>query len=333
MDYHEGKEFNLTICNIELPRALLDILGDALQQTHFHVLQFVFNNLGEEGWGTSSFDFVVKCIQSNPRLNTFVWRSNNFPRSSEMDHLYTAINNNSSLRTISLGDCVMYNHASLSDILRKLKSKNLEKLFLYRNGLSNFGPTDMHDFLAANPALKRLSVDSNPINDQDVRYIADALKQNTSLRLLSIMGVIPELDGLYSTIFNDSSMNAVHVSNHYCYIRASVSWNPFDIFNRYQCPILNMRKKIFYLLSKRHRSWDNAYRFDSEGIGIKHLPNILALLKPYSEHGHHLPEANSIANGGREDIEVEPLSIAYEIMRSWRMPELYNLSDKIDASD
>eukprot|EP00956_Cyclotella_meneghiniana_P007318 scaffold9954_cov24-Cyclotella_meneghiniana.AAC.1 len=250
-----------------------------------------------------------------------------------MDHLYTAINNNASLRTISLGDCVMYNHASLSDILRKLKSKNLEKLYLYRNGLSNFGPTDMHDFLAANPALKVLSIHSNPINDEDVSYIADALKQNISLRLLSITDVIPELDGLYSTIFNDSSMNAVHASNHYCYIRTSGSSDSYGMFNWYKCPILNMRKKIFYLLSKRHRSWDNAYRFDSEGIGIKHLPNILALLKPYSEHGHHLPEAYSLANRSGEDIEVEPLSIAYEIMRSWRMPELYNLTDKMDASD
>eukprot|EP00956_Cyclotella_meneghiniana_P011712 scaffold16494_cov83-Cyclotella_meneghiniana.AAC.1 len=335
IDYHEGKVFNLTIDGIDLPRAVLDILGDALQQTHFHELQFAFNNPDEQGWGMRSLDFAVKCIQSNPRLNRFIWRSNNFfTRSSEMDHLYTAINSNASLKAITLGDCVHSDDASLSDILRKLKSKTLETLFLYGNDLSNFGPTDMSDFLAANPALKKLSVDSNPINDQDVAYIADALNQNTSLRLLSSIGVTPELDDLYSTIFNDSSMNAVHASNHYCYIRASlVSWNPFDIFNRYKCPILNMRKKIFYLLSKRHRSWDNAYCFDSEGIGIKHLPNILALLKPYSEHGHHLPEAYSLPNGGREDIEVEPLSIAYEIMRSWRMPELYNLSDKMDASD
>eukprot|EP00956_Cyclotella_meneghiniana_P007319 scaffold9954_cov24-Cyclotella_meneghiniana.AAC.2 len=64
MDYHERKEFNLTICNIELPRALLDILGDALQQTHFHVLQFVFNNLGEEGWGTSSFDLLSNAFKA-----------------------------------------------------------------------------------------------------------------------------------------------------------------------------------------------------------------------------------------------------------------------------
>eukprot|EP00956_Cyclotella_meneghiniana_P015155 scaffold22996_cov59-Cyclotella_meneghiniana.AAC.2 len=338
IDYHEGKEFYLTFDSIGLPGAVLDILGDALQQTHFHKLQFAWNN--QEYWGRSNFDFVVKCIQSNPRLNRFHWSSNPFGGTSEIERLYTAINSHPSLRSMVLGDCVHYNDASLSDILRKLKSKTLEALFLFQNALSNFGPTDMSDFLAANPALKMLSIDSTPINDEDVACIAYALEQNTSLRLLSVVGVTPKLDDLYSTIFSDYSMNAVHTSNHYCYIRTSdSSGSPFDMFNRYKCPIFNMRKKIFYLLSERHRSWDNAHCFDSEGIGIKHLPNILALLKPYAEH--HLSDAMDIepyteyylANGGREDIEVEPLSIAYEIMRSWRMPELYNLSYKLDASD
>ena len=80
----------------------------------------------------------------------------------------------------------------------------------------------------------------------------------------------------------------------------------------------NRRKKIYTLLSKRNRHRENASFFDLDGIEIKHIPQILSLLKTFSEH--------SIATGGiREDDEVKPLSIAYEIMRDWRMPELYYL--------
>ena len=72
-------------------------------------------------------------------------------------------------------------------------------------------------------------------------------------------------------------------------------------------------------MSTRNRRRVNAPFFEQDGIGIKHIPQILSLLKTFSEH--------SIKTGGREeedDDEVNPLSIAYEIMRDWRMPELYN---------
>ena len=80
----------------------------------------------------------------------------------------------------------------------------------------------------------------------------------------------------------------------------------------------NRRKKIYTLLSKRNRRRENASFFEQDGIGIKHIPQILSLLKPFSEHyGQTLWR--------QEEDEVKPLSIAYEIMRDWRMPELYYL--------
>eukprot|EP00956_Cyclotella_meneghiniana_P011582 scaffold16276_cov49-Cyclotella_meneghiniana.AAC.2 len=67
------------------------------------------------------------------------------------------------------------------------------------------------------------------------------------------------------------------------------------------------------------------------------MPQILALLKPFSEHylgnyddkeddevdsedGKEDDEVDS--KDDKEDDEVEPLSIAYEILRDWKMPEL-----------
>ena len=73
----------------------------------------------------------------------------------------------------------------------------------------------------------------------------------------------------------------------------------------------------------RNTKRENAAFFELDGIGIKHIPQILSLLKPFSEHHSH------DENGRQEKIEVNPLSVTYEIMRDWRMPELYNL-DRMD---
>ena len=85
----------------------------------------------------------------------------------------------------------------------------------------------------------------------------------------------------------------------------------------------NRRKKIYHILSTRNRNRENAAYFESDDIGIMHMPRILALLEPFSEH--HLDDKE-----GKEDDEVEPLSIAYEIMRDWKMPELYNYLDVME---
>ena len=43
------------------------------------------------------------------------------------------------------------------------------------------------------------------------------------------------------------------------------------------------------------------------------------MLKLFSEH--YLHDENRM----QEESEVNPLSIAFELMRDWKMPELYNL--------
>ena len=327
LDYRKADGFNLKIDDIGLPSSFLDMLGDALQQTHCNSLEFSsIDAVWEHVW--SGCNFVIKCIQSNPTLQTLDWDSNSFREYSDnMDILYTTINNYPSLHHLSFCDCSRAYRTALSDIFRKLTSKSLRTLFLAGNHLSNLRPTDMSRFLAANPRLKRLDLSRNPLGRQDIIYISDALKHNTNLRRLDIKNMDVELGNLSFVIFDDSSMNAAYTTNHYCKIETTDSSDSY-MFNRYNDPKLNMRKKIYYVLSKRHQSRENASCFDSEGIDIKHLPNILAILKPYSDH--HL-EAD-IFTRKQESIEVVPLSIVYEIMRGWRMPELYNFVDKMDTS-
>eukprot|EP00956_Cyclotella_meneghiniana_P039790 scaffold179441_cov26-Cyclotella_meneghiniana.AAC.1 len=186
----------------------------------------------------------------------------------------------------------------------------------------------MSEFLLSNPSLDELYLSDNPFNEQDIVYIADALRHNTTLCRLDFRFRDPptNLYLLESAIFDSTSLNAAYYSNHHCrlYLDGYDRMTSIDYkFNTYREPKLNRQKKIYTLLSKRNRCRENASFFEQDGIGIKYIPQILSLLKPFSEHHlHHY-------DGIRGEDEVKPLSIAYEIMRDWRMPELYNL-DQMD---
>ena len=97
-----------------------------------------------------------------------------------------------------------------------------------------------------------------------------------------------------------------------------------DKFNKCNDPVKNRRKKIYNILSTRNRRRNNAAYFESDGIKIKHIPQILASLKLLSEH--YLGDEH----GSQHEDEVKPLSIAFEIMRDWKIPELYNNLDQME---
>ena len=69
----------------------------------------------------------------------------------------------------------------------------------------------------------------------------------------------------------------------------------------------------------------NAAHFESDDISIKHIPQILSILKPFSEHALYNEDYDT-----GDEHEVTPLSIAYEILRDWKMPELYSYLDRVD---
>jgi len=120
-------------------------------------------------------------------------------------------------------------------------------------------------------------------------------------------------------------LNAAYHSNHHCnlYLYGVGINSNIRKFNTCDDSAKNRRKKIYNILSTRNRNRENAAYFESHHIGINHIPQILSLLVPFSQH--HLHDIN----GRQEKDEVKPLSIAFEILRDWKMPELYNM-DKMD---
>lgn len=245
------------------------------------------------------------------------------------------MNSNESLQKVILHECGTEGEVFQREILHKLKSKTVKTINLERNNLSNLGPTDMSEFLSSNPSLRELYLPDNPFCEQDIVYISIFLRRSTTLQLLWITrfrNSPNNWDLLESAIFDCSSLNNAHDSNHCTRLRnhhTYVGYNSghnsdIEEFNTCNDPTLNRRKKIYTVLSRRNMSRMNAAHFDSEGISIKQMPQILSLLKPFSEH--HLGDENAIQ--GKD--EVVPLSIAYEVLRDWKMPELYNLDPMVE---
>jgi len=257
------------------------------------------------------------------------WR-NYFENLRDIDVLCAAVNGSNLLQNMTLTNCQI-EEGNLGEIFTKLKSKTLQEINLCENNISNLRATDMHDFLASNLRLYRLELSGNQFNEQDILHVSDALRQNTTLRRMHL-GYVDDLPNnwrlLKSAVFDFTSLNAAFNSNHYCHVIVlRHDKRPIDIckFNSCVDPTLNRRKKIYCILSMRNIAQENVACFESDGIRTQHLPQILSLLKPFSEHYLH------DENGAQDGIEQNPLSITYEIMRNWKMPELYNFELKSDG--
>eukprot|EP00956_Cyclotella_meneghiniana_P010976 scaffold15382_cov104-Cyclotella_meneghiniana.AAC.2 len=303
-----------------LPR---EILETALKYTHFDKLKFYQNNLQGVGY----IEFIANCISSNIRLKYLELNDITFQHTREIDELCVAINTKYTLHSLELADCVCV--GDLHQVFNKLKSKTVKNISLSGRNLSNLRRTDMSVFLLSNPSLRFLKLWSIPFTEEDIVYIADALRSNTTLHKLTVgfnsYPIPSNWHYIGSAIFNCTSLNAVYNSNHHCSIRMTQPQSSIlDKFNKCNDPVKNRRKKIYNILSTRNRRRENAAYFESDGIRIKHIPQILASLKSLSEH--YLGDKR----GSQHVDEVKPLSIAFEIMRDWKIPELYNYLDLME---
>lgn len=63
------------------------------------------------------------------------------------------------------------------------------------NGITTGGSTFIADFLATNPILEQLVLESNRLDDEDAESIAGALKHNTNLRYLVMQAMAYQHQG------------------------------------------------------------------------------------------------------------------------------------------
>jgi len=219
------------------------------------------------------------------------------------------------------------------DILRSILSsgKSFKSIGAGRNNIQTGGGTAISDYLATNPPLTELYLRNNHLNDEDAVLIARALKHNSTLQILGLEeNNITNFgrSALSKALYDTTSLNLMSDCNHTCEISDLSSLGGINLGDDipcnqdYSCTAReNRRCKLYHLLSLRNREESNVRHLNSEFGGededevtLKLVPRVLESVHLYS---------NGTMNGYRPSNTVQPLSIMYEILRGWKMPELY----------
>ena len=133
---------------------------------------------------------------------------------------------------------------------------------------------------------------------------------------------------LARAIYDPTSLNSVSECNHTCWIDGLHKYLPDDGYEMcnnaasYQGapyrPVKQTRaRKIYQLLSKRNKEGSNVQHLNLEfeddddegGLALKIVPKVFEAVHNYSNESNSLP--------------IPPLSIMYEVLRGWKMPELF----------
>ena len=313
---------------VQLTPYAMRLVKEALVGKPFQVLEFINNNLGGGERGGMSVGSILDVVESNKHLRKLEI-ANNQIGNQHIERLCSAVRNHPLLAELKLNLCF---EAGVSDemlaSLLTIDDLKLENLDLCRSVITTVGITLLADFLATNPRLKKLSLSGNNLTDSDAVLIGNALRSNSILRCLILYdNNITEAgkEAFRPVIYEDSTLNAATDSNHTCSVQVGslfdFGWVALKCWNLHEEKQINRGRKIYHLLSSRHKTMSNAKYF--ENIDVKILPNMLASVQKYfSTLECHNEKVRRKGTPGTRRFaktidDVKPLSIVYEVMRKW----------------
>lgn len=307
--------FELSIRNVQLPDSVLDKLSLALKAKEIRTM--MFENISS---GRGGLNFAVDVVQHNPSLKYLGWTNNHFDDESDITQfnvLLRQVTSHPSIEHICLDNC-FEDSARGYEVFCSLLSLyneagNLKCINFNANNIRTEGGSHLAGFIATNPSLEELNLEDNHLDDNDAALVAAALKENTNLRFLILDG--NDLTGigfehLRNATFDSTTLNSIADSNHTC----CVSIDDEPVLNEYADPKTNRAHKIHFLLSNRSLDHTIAQHFDEElgeDASLALVPWVLASVNNYSS------DFNRFQHG------VLAIDIMYEIIRGWKMPELY----------
>ena len=245
-------------------------------------------------------------------MTHFSWTKNSIESVEDANHLVEAVIGHPLIDSIRLHNYFGENVDAYGTLCSLLASnKDFSYIDFASNNIRTGGRTEIPDFLARNPPMECLYLTNNHLDDNDAVMIARALGRNTNLRCLRLgQNDITDIgrDALRNAIFDSLSLNAVAASNHSCQIKGLELGNINDDEEE---PKVNRGRNIFSLLSSRNREGVNVQHFDAEfeDDSLRVVPKVL--------------EAVNVYAGYASAAAVHPLSVMYEVLRSWKMPTLY----------
>ena len=283
---------------------------------HFYLDNNDFANVRE------GIEFVVVVIKGNQKMKTLSWVNNRINNMEDAQQLVEVMVSHPSIDDIRLDSCFGGDGVNGYEVLQSIIAggDSFTSISFSINNIRTGGDTTISDYIARNPPLKELCLESTNLNDEDVVLIARALKHNSNLSDLYLGGNnITEIGftALRNAVYDPTSLNTVSDSNHTCYI-SNVDFGDNALQNFSPSNTNNRARKMYYLLSLRNREGSNVNHLNLEfgdenddEDSIKLVPKVLDSVIHYS----HEQEGNA--------AWVPPLSIMFEVMRSWKMPELY----------
>jgi len=325
-----------TLHSIELPSSVLKLLIPALRGKVNITLTLNNNEFTNPREG---IEFAVQLIKDNTNISEFEFVNNQVSSAENAHCLVEAIISHPSLKHyVRLENCFRdegincYGYDAIKLLFAENKGWN--NIDLENNNIKTGGCTAIPDFIATNPPLKQLILENNNFNDEDATLIARALKHNINLEQIHL-GDNDITDAgakmLFKAVYDTTSLNSAADSNHTCQIVGSFSY--LDVVNTATVCIghrkVNRSRKIYYLLSDRNKmesnvhylnlEFDNNNEDDDISFALKLTPQVLqSIYNLYSSHRNH--ESYS----PKDKVSVPPLSIMYETLRGWKMPELYD---------
>ena len=331
--YHSPNPLDFfSVHNIQLTSSVIDLLSPALYGNKIEKLTL---NNNDFVYVSDGIKFAVEVIKNNPNMKQFFWDYNQLESIENARSVLDAVINHPSIERIRLESCFDGEIIGYDVLCYLLASgKSFQHIDFEGNEIETGGGSAIPDYIASNSPLKHLFLSDNKLDDSDAILIARALKHNTNLERLHLdKNNFTDIgkEALCKAVYDPTSLNAVSDCNHSCAIS---DFSKDLVLSNTGRDVRG--KKIYLLLSERNgRLIDetetvtrasNVQHLNSEFDGeneendssLKLVPRVLECIHRY------YPKNRS--DGTLNEIHlfiVEPLSIIYEILRGWKMPELY----------
>ncbi|EJK44214.1 hypothetical protein THAOC_37268, partial [Thalassiosira oceanica] len=317
-------EFSVT--NVKFDASVMQMIERALRNKD-SLLKFLLKSNHFDDT-ERAVGFATNIIKSNLMMKTFFWHDSAISDDDAASGLIDALVRHPNVKNVTLSYALQ--EVDLYDVVKELfvsNGKEFHYIDMEGNDIRTQGDSTISDFLATNPRLQKLFLCSNGLNDADALLFANALRANSNLELLDIADneeiTIAGHEELRAALFDYSAfdvgrtiLNAVSDSNQTCRIigmDSSLGCN-YELNNqgRYQ---ENKRAKLYTVFYYGNETGTNTQilrtQLPQDETTMKLVPMILS-------------SVNEVPAGLEEThTERSPLSIVFEIVSGWNIPEMF----------
>jgi len=209
------------------------------------------------------------------------------------------------------------------EILSVILESEVKSINVSNNSIDSLGVVGIVECIESNSPTEHLYIDKNNLDDEDALAISRALKRNTTLTRLNLernnftsVGV----KALFSSVFDNSSLNAISKSNHTCKLEVFNFGSFYENFSSINDDFDRTDKILLALLDK-----ESLLEYLSD-VPIECTPEVLEFLQRNTQSN---PSRYPLRRLTQLNVEMEmtpahTLNMLYSCMRWWNMPSLYS---------